>query len=278
MAGFPFCIARYRYVQRALGWLLPKTASYRVAREIRVSLPLKDEQGPAYFLMNGGPEAFYHYEKEDKAEVIKALPFDGVFLDIGANIGLFTFHIANLMPHARCIAFEPHPILAACLRESAAKSPFPNVEVQELAVAGHEGQATFHEHRINQGGGSMVREVFGATDVRAEFTVKCQTLDAWAVQAGLNRIDVIKLDAQGAEGQILKGATNVIRRFRPTIVVEIDYPVMLKENWKFPEDYKIRRVGEPKPITVAELFERARNDVARGQLQSPYVLAPETRA
>lgn len=53
-------------------------------------------------------------------------------------------------------------------------------------------------------------------------TVTMCTLDEWAANAGLQRLDFIKLDVEGAEFLVLAGATNVLKRFRPLILAEFD--------------------------------------------------------
>src|SRR5687767_3303147 len=122
-------IARRRTLQPFLAYLGPETATFKVIDQIQIEIPLQDRTGPGFYLNFGGPQAFYHYEEGEKLEIIQAMPREGVFLDVGANIGLFSTYIAKLLPKTRCYAFEPSPLLAECIRRTAKQSPFPQIQV-----------------------------------------------------------------------------------------------------------------------------------------------------
>lgn len=227
-------IARHRKLQFVVRGFNLQTASVRVIHEIRIEIPLSDITGPAFYLNYGGPAAFYHYEAIEKIEIARLLPVDGVFLDIGANIGLFSAYLSTLFPSVRCYAFEPHPLLAECIRETVRKSPFPGISVEEICLSDSEGKLNLRLHRRNCGGNSILDGNIGDGEEGDMISVQSRTLDSWVLEKNLSRIDVIKMDVQGAEEQVLSQAGKCLERFRPALLIEIETKRFLdpSSHWK----------------------------------------------
>lgn len=136
-----------------------------------------------------------------------------VFVDAGANIGIYTLLVSQLVgPAGRVIAIEMMPDTAAILRRHVEENGCGNVEIVERAlsdgalasvtakvVPGKYGQASIAE---NAGGQSGVRE--------QEVEVEAITLDQ--VCNGIEQIHLMKMDLEGAELQALAGATATIER------------------------------------------------------------------
>jgi hypothetical protein len=108
-----------RFLKQKLRWVLPETAPVRVTDRLGVYVDYRDLTGPSYYLLHGGAAAFYHYEEIEKGEMIRGMSVEGVFVDIGANIGLFSLFVANFLPHSTVFSFEPHPRLHECLSKTA---------------------------------------------------------------------------------------------------------------------------------------------------------------
>ncbi len=135
-----------------------------------------------------------------------------VMLDVGAHIGEFTLLAASR--GATVHAFEPDPANAALLRANVARNRLAAVTVHEAAVSEHRGEMRFLAHDNPTLSALWTDEPAGGQ--AAEIVVAVTTLDALA----LPRVDVIKIDTEGAELGVLRGATTLLQRCSPTIVFE----------------------------------------------------------
>lgn len=141
--------------------------------------------------------------------------------DIGANIGLFSFAAAVAAgPGGYVLSVEPDTILVRLLRRSAAAGPHhAPVEVFPAAVAEKCGVARFCIARRNRSTNHLAG--FGTTQtggIRAAELVPTISLDSLADH--FPPPDVIKIDVEGAEAEVLKGAAAVLRA-HPRVICEV---------------------------------------------------------
>lgn len=139
-----------------------------------------------------------------------------VVFDVGANQGIYACAFAALVgPAGKVIAFEPQDYAVAALQNNARLNCFNQIYVRQVAVSDHEGSAVLD---ISHGAvsASIVRD-FGAEDAIKVPTV---TLASVASSLDIDRLDVIKMDIEGAELLALNGGESLLKRFRPTVVLE----------------------------------------------------------
>lgn len=147
-------------------------------------------------------------------------------IDVGANIGYFTHVFSRLVGEkGRVVAFEPFPEAFALLKKSAEANGLKNVSLEPLALSDTIGKSTLYLSDKNFGDNSLV-ERKGENGV----LIRTTTLDAYAKEKGITRIDMVKIDTQGAEYEVLKGMAAVIRNFHPAILCEIWPPMSGKEK------------------------------------------------
>jgi FkbM family methyltransferase len=146
-------------------------------------------------------------------------------VDIGANVGWYTLAAAQgVGPEGRVVAFEANPRLAGLVRKSVEINGFwGRTTVEAQAVTDHRGELTLHVLRDHQGSSTITAADVGAAwgDASTPVTVPCTTLDDYADEHGL-RIDVLKIDAEGAEPAIIAGARRVLQA-NPDIQVLMEY-------------------------------------------------------
>ncbi|MGB3737745.1 MAG: FkbM family methyltransferase [Pontixanthobacter sp.] len=129
-----------------------------------------------------------------------------VFVDIGAHIGSVIAEVRHNCPDARIVAFEAMPDKAAWLT-----AKFPAVEVHCCALSDRTGEAEFFIN-LDQSGYSSLAEQQGSVD---RITVEMKRIDDMLDQA-----DLIKIDVEGAELGVLRGAVRLIERCQPLIMFE----------------------------------------------------------
>lgn len=141
-----------------------------------------------------------------------------IALDVGANHGVVAKAMASVVdPTGTVHAFEPNERLHAQLRSIA------GVQVHACAVGASEQELKLFIPRKNDTISSLSYNAIVAsatdeelTDIRTE-TVPVRTIDSF----GFKRVNLIKIDAQGAELDVLKGALATLRRCRPVIIIEV---------------------------------------------------------
>ncbi len=131
-----------------------------------------------------------------------------MFVDVGAHIGAVLSEVARHGQASRIAAFEAMPDKAAHL-----KRRFPGVEVHACAVSDAEGEATFYIDMASSGYSSLAPREAPAREIR----VPVCTLDALLADAD---VDVMKIDVEGAELAVLRGAARLVDRCRPVIMFE----------------------------------------------------------
>lgn len=150
--------------------------------------------------------------REDRmmeAIVSRLLERDSVCIDVGAHIGSMTHLFRTLAPKGRHVAIEAIPTKAAWLRKR-----FADIDVKDVAISDEEGEVTFFENLDRPGFSSL-----GARSGRnREVAVTCTTLDK--LLAARDRVDLIKIDVEGFELNVVRGAREVLKRCRPVLIFE----------------------------------------------------------
>jgi len=148
----------------------------------------------------------------------KLVAADGVFLDVGANIGEFSVAMAIAKPFARIIAIEPNAAIRTSLLQNIEINSLGNVMCVPVAF----GDASCTQTLYSCDDSALTSLVaFTPTHV-ATAQVEVCTLDDFVKSQSLNRIDLIKIDVEGYELKVLSGASNSLAQFRPSIILEIN--------------------------------------------------------
>ena len=153
---------------------------------------------------------------------------DSVVLDIGANFGSHTFHFATTCYDGMVYAFEPQKQLFFMLCGSIALQNRKNIQPYLLAVSDHTGEIEVpqfdYRARNNFGG-------VGLQDGHRGEIVELTTIDSY----NITKVDFMKIDVEGMEIDVLKGAVSTIKRCLPVISVEADRPAKTAEVREFLE-------------------------------------------
>lgn len=153
-----------------------------------------------YEILLKGRKSEYWHTRLPRAEDVK------VVLDIGANIGAATVFFSELYPAAKIHAFEPVPANQEMLKRNALSRGRPgSIECHMLALSNKDGelQMIHSPGANNHGGWSFYQR--GASGSEEKISVPVRQVEAFVRELGLDRIDVIKIDTEGAEKEILQG-------------------------------------------------------------------------
>jgi len=145
-----------------------------------------------------------------------------LFVDIGAHIGVHALSAARRLRElggGQVIAFEPAHDSATKIRRAAARNHL-DVTVVETALSDAPGTAelrTDPDYGLDDAG---VRSQYGSGEVVQQISLK--PFDAWADEVGLPRLDLVKIDVEGAEPRVFEGMRRSLARLRPrALVVEL---------------------------------------------------------
>ena len=140
---------------------------------------------------------------------------NGCFIDVGANIGLMSIYTADCFPNAKVIAFEAHPKTYELLKENIALNDLTNIAIWQYALGSSTGKVSIYDNwQVNRGGASLIIK----TEDSAAYQVEMIPLDE---VIGANIPDMIKIDVEGVELEVLKGAKETIRKYLPVLIVEV---------------------------------------------------------
>lgn len=137
---------------------------------------------------------------------------DSNCIDIGCHIGSVLSVFVKIAPKGNHIAFEPVPDKAAFLMKK-----FPDVQVHQVALSDEAGEAEFHED-LSRSGYSSLAKFKDSNAPSVKYRVKVSKLDD--IIPAEHNVNFIKIDVEGAEILVLKGAVRTIDRCRPAIVFE----------------------------------------------------------
>ncbi|MDX1432325.1 MAG: FkbM family methyltransferase [Gammaproteobacteria bacterium] len=158
---------------------------------------------------------------EDEIDFVRRFLGPGMrCLDIGANHGVFTLNFARRIgPEGHVWSFEPTRTTYRALGESVAANGFDNVTLIPAALAREAGTAKFITHA-----NSEYNRLGDEAPVDAEVEiVDVASLDGLTHELGLERIDFVKLDAEGAECDIVAGGASFMARESPLVMFEFKH-------------------------------------------------------
>jgi FkbM family methyltransferase len=137
-----------------------------------------------------------------------------VAVDVGANVGMHTLVMAHYAAHGRVYSYEPSPAIFARLSHNLAINQARNVEPRMLAVSSRPGHVGYVDASSKPNIGTS------RVDADADTTVPAVTLDDELAAAPA--VNLIKIDVEGHELEVLRGARTVLATQRPAVVLEFN--------------------------------------------------------
>ncbi len=149
---------------------------------------------------------------------------EAAFYDVGANTGYYSVLVGKLAPAATIRSFEPVESIAAILTQNLTLNRI-DAQVHTLALSDSAGSATIHFPPGNHGkieASASLDPEFNRerTNARTD-TVVTSTVDLVNAEADGEAVGFIKIDVEGLEHIVLRGASTVLRRDRPVVSIEV---------------------------------------------------------
>ena len=209
---FPFCYTfSFKFIPG--NELYPKGSFRQVVRSgIRYSLDISDYQ---QWLI------YFNSEIDSSKNVLNYLkPTDHIIFDIGANIGQTSLWMDAQQPRSgeyRILTFEPFPSTYSVLEQNLRLNPDRRIEPFQLAFGDKIAELQMAEHCATNSGGFRISGGSAASNFT---TVSVTTVDAFMITHKLDGADFFKIDVEGYELHVLRGATNTLQKFTPKLYIE----------------------------------------------------------
>jgi|GEM_PF-2052740 FkbM family methyltransferase len=221
--GFSFAKIWSRHMPRGKGWV-PRKLGRLVGQDWRITIPTSmgaqlavDPQNLDVYTTITRKDGVW---EQNVLTACRAITKAGdVFFDIGANAGWVSVEMSKAFGGSLTLcAFEPQPTLARMVATSFQLNGFGKSSVYRLMLGNEEGEAELFipAHSIHA---SAISREAGADKI----AVPMMTLDRLIADGELPSPNVIKIDVEGGELDVFKGAAETIRKQPPLIIFESDY-------------------------------------------------------
>jgi FkbM family methyltransferase len=198
------------------------TAYLPDSRQLALQLDLRDDLSRQWYYWG-----YSGYEREVTQLLWHLVPSKVCVFDIGANIGYHTLLIAALLEGRGSLhAFEPWREVFDWLAQNIWRNGFSCVHTHQIALSDSDGdgQLLLPMDRAY----TNASLVPGFTSQGRKIPIHMQRFDTYCHDYGVTRVDLIKLDVEGAEIQVLRGMSDLLDRWRPDIICEVLEPYALE--------------------------------------------------
>lgn len=169
------------------------------------------------------------YEKDKQQACLRLIRPRMTVYDIGAQAGFYSLAFSRLVGDGRVYSFEPLPENCVNLLDHLRLNNIKNVIAHQMAISDRSGLVDFRIG-ISNAMGSI-------TNVPSMYRVYTVTIDELAEKDGLPLPDLVKMDVEGSEASVLRGATGVLRARRTVWLVALHGQQPARECWSIFEQY-----------------------------------------
>lgn len=204
----------------------------------------------------GGLEPLYSGVERRHQKAFRELLKPGdIAIDVGANWGLHTLYLSRLVGETgRVVAVEPYPGAFEELRWHIDINHCQNVTLQNLAAGDEEKEERLIDDLGQMGVLSSVSHLRKIPE-KVSFAVLEKPLDRIAEDLKLSKINLIKIDVEGAENKVLSGAEKIVKAHRPYFVIDLHALAndIFAGEWFNRHGYSLKRIKAGPPITRTDV-------------------------
>jgi FkbM family methyltransferase len=221
-----------------------KSASFRwLTRNVRIKFGIRlkhvDHKIYVDFLRNphliGSPDTYERQDLDLMIHLINRLKLHRMF-DVGANLGLYSFSFSANADQGQVVAFEPDDINANLFETTRARCIRRDIILERKAVSATAGTATFLLDNMSGATGTLCLDEATFSERHYGGAAHRATVETTTIDEASERFfspDFIKIDVEGAELNVLKGARHTLATARPIILVEVGSDKSLREVREF---------------------------------------------
>ncbi len=180
------------------------------------------------------------------------LKADSVFYDIGSNIGFHALTANQIIQTGKIYAFEPMPAMRKVMEKHVSLNSkviiTNNIELLPFAISNKAGRVAFSNDINKRDGNTYIEASYVFSGATGKIEVETQSIDGLMLQ-GYQKPDIIKIDAEGAEYDILLGSKETLNLFHPNILLathDCHLPGVQEKCVHFLEElgYRLKHTGK----------------------------------
>jgi FkbM family methyltransferase len=207
-------------------------AAFHLRNVLKRTAPIQAEAGAVSFrLAPKGAVAFdiwsgLRFERPELEFILRMLQPGMTFFDIGANVGVFSVAAGKAMEEAQgsIYAFEPCPATFAILEKNLQENELAGVHAQCVALSERSGAASLYVNAAMKDGlNSLEDPSHGDAEVVGTVAVRVTTLDEFIAEHEIPSVDVMKVDVEGAELLVFRGARGLLARANAPLILYEGY-------------------------------------------------------
>lgn len=206
--------------------------AFHLRNVLKRTAPIEAKAGAVSFrLVPKGAVAFdiwsgLRFERPELEFILKMLQPGMTFFDIGANAGVFSVAAGKAMREGQgsIYAFEPCPATFAILEKNLQENELAGVHAQCVALSERSGAASLYVNAAMKDGlNSLEDPSHGDADVVGTVPVRVTTLDEFIVEHDIPRVELMKVDVEGAELLVFRGARGLLARANAPLILYEGY-------------------------------------------------------
>ncbi|MGN6491231.1 MAG: FkbM family methyltransferase [Agriterribacter sp.] len=206
----------------------------RILTRYKIYVDTRDRGIAPHLLLDGFWETWL---TQYLASIVK--PGD-VCIDVGANFGYYSVLLSALAGSTgKVLAIEPNPVMAKLLRLTAGVNS-PGFDTEEVALSYKKGRTKLLVPEDSFGDASILHRADRQRQPKAGYKVRTDTLDAVLREKQIEKVDIIKIDAEGAEPWVFEGMQQTIMQ-NPDLQIVMEYSPYLYENARAFTEYLFSR-------------------------------------
>lgn len=182
------------------------------------------------------------FEKEETDYVSSVLNEGDVFVDIGANVGLFSLIASRIVGHkGSVVCFEPSPITFTRLVENVKLNDLKNIDLRNIGLSDISNELTFY---VSENGYDAWNSFAPSQDDKLESSIRVpvSTLDFELKDIDKSKIKLVKIDVEGWEKFVLYGGKDFLVKYSPIVMVEFTEENTFNAGYPVHEIYDLMQV------------------------------------
>lgn len=231
----------FRYVAPSKSTTLSTALSYGIRMNLDLSEFLQ-----AHLYLYGS------YELPSVRFIRRVVKPGDVVVDVGAQIGYITLAMATLAPGKVTVhAFEPEPLNIQRLRNNIALNPGVDVRIVEKAVSDSNGAIRLYLSKDHNAGTHST--ISGGTNVSDDYVeIPAVTLDTYVRDQNIAALRLMKIDVEGGEYEVIKGAHETLTSLRPIVLMELSDALQESRGFSTVEFKKLMKQFGYSAYTIAD--------------------------
>lgn len=169
---------------------------------------------------------FFGIDNQHKENIYAKINNGNVILDVGSNIGEVLLNMAKVNPEGTIYGFEPVKSTFEKLQKNVSLNRFSSISLHQLALS-DTNEIVYYQTKEGHSGGTMMSKE--SKNISQDF-IEAKTLDHFVEMNSIEKIDFIKVDIEGFEMNFLKGAIETLKKFKPSIFMEVDCAKLNRQN------------------------------------------------